>query len=301
VALGELAGRQHGVVAHSQLRELGYSSPAIGRAIEAGRLHELDRGAYAVGHPRVSRHGRCLAAVLAGGRGAVLSHRSAGWLWGLLPTLEEPPEVTRAWRGHRKTRARIHHSTTLIQEDLAVSDAIPTTAIPRTLLDLAAVSRTASLTAAVERAERLGLLDLDAIDDLLGRCGRHRGRRALDLAIEIYRDSSFSRARSERLLLSLVKKAGLPKPALNLFVAGLEVDAYWERERFAVEVDGWDTHRTRAAFERDPVRQEELKLAGIDSIRITARRIEREPDAVARTLGRLLRERRRLLELQNRS
>jgi very-short-patch-repair endonuclease len=93
-----------------------------------------------------------------------------------------------------------------------------------------------------------------------------------------------------------MKAANLPRPAFNTFVAGHEIDAYWERERFAVEVDGWEWHRTRAAFEKDPLRQENLKLAGIDSIRITARRIEREPQAVGQRLTRLLNQRRRSLQ-----
>ena len=93
-----------------------------------------------------------------------------------------------------------------------------------------------------------------------------------------------------------MKKWGLPRPAINTFVEGHEIDAYWERERFAVEVDGWEAHRSRAAFENDPIRQEDLKLAGIDSIRLTARRIEREPALVAKRLGTLLKRRRRELQ-----
>jgi hypothetical protein len=276
--------------------DLGYSAAAVGRAVAAGRLHRLDRGVYAVGHAAVSRHGRCLAAVLAAGRGAVLSHQSAGWLWGLLTRFPGRPAVTLPRRGHQKGSVRIHHSTILEASDAAVCDEIPATAVPRTLLDLAATATERSLAGAVERAERLELLDLDSIDDLLGRCGRHRGRRSLSLALDIYRDPAFSRARSERLFLALIKEAGLPRPDLNTFVAGHEIDAYWERERFAVEVDGWGPHRTRAAFERDPLRQEELKLAGIDSIRITARRIETEPQAVAGRLAILLEQRRRYLD-----
>lgn len=294
--MARLAGGQHGVVAHRQLEELGYSSAAVDRAILAGRLHRLERGVYAVGHPAVSRHGRCLAAVLAAGRGAALSHTSAAWLWGLLPSYPERPEITAPQRGHRKAKAAIHHSTVLKDIDLMVVEGVPVTAVPRTLLDLAASMNDRWLGSTVERAERLALLDLAAVDDLLERCGRHRGRRRLRLALDIYRDPAFSRSRFERLLLALVKDAGLPRPALNTFVAGHEVDAYWERERFAVEVDGWDTHRTRAAFERDPVRLEDLKLAGIDSVRITARRIERQPALVASRLARLLDQRRRSLE-----
>ncbi len=149
----------------------------------------------------------------------------------------------------------------------------------------------------LERAERLDLIELDAIDSVLARSGRHPGRKKLRAAVEIFRDPVMSRARTERLFVALVRRAGLPRPAINAFVAGYEVDAYWEAERFAVEIDGYETHRTRAAFERDPVRIEDLKLEGIDAIRITARRIEREPDTVGNRLRQLLQQRRRALRV----
>lgn len=127
---------------------------------------------------------------------------------------------------------------------------------------------------------------------MLARRPRRAGSVPLREAIEIYRDDGFFRARSERLFLALVKKAGLPRPAINHFVEGHEVDAYWEAERFAVEVDGWEAHRSRASFESDPLRIENLKLAGIEAIRITARRIERQPKAVGERLAILLARRR---------
>jgi hypothetical protein len=281
------------VVSHLELEELGYSPASIGRAVRGGYLHLLHRGVYAVGHRAVARQGLCLAAVLSSGMGAMLSHGSAAWLWGLIGWPGRL-DVTVPTRGHRKQGVEIHHSTILEEEDRTISEGVPVTAVPRTLLDLAP-GRRARLNRAVERAERLDLLDLGAIDGLLRRSGGHRGRRRLEEALEIYRDPVVSRARSERLFLALVKRAGLARPAINTFVAGHEIDAYWPEERFAVEVDGWDAHRTRKAFEEDPLRLENLKLAGIDSIRITARRIEREPDAVATRLGQLLEMRRRAL------
>jgi hypothetical protein len=171
------------------------------------------------------------------------------------------------------------------------------TSLPRTLLDLATTGSTRRLAQAIERAERLGRLDLIEIDALLGKRRGGHGTRRLMGALDIYRDPAFNRSRSELLFLDLIKKAGLPRPAMNTFVAGHEIDAYWEAERFAVEVDGWDTHRTRQAFESDPLRQEDLKLAGIDSIRLTARRIEREPRLVGRRLAILLAQRRHELEV----
>lgn len=290
--LAALAGRQHGIVSLRQLRHLGYSPSAVKRAAQAGRLHRVHRGVYSVGNPRLTRHGRCLAAVAACGPEALLSHSSAAWLWGLLPECPKKVEVTVTTRRHR--RASIHvHFASLTDDDRNRREAIPVTAVPRTLLDLAATGPSSRLDRAIQRAERLDLLDLAAIDTLLRRDKGCPGSKILHEAMAIYRDPVFARSRPERLFLSLVKKAGLPRPAINTYVAGHEVDAYWERERFAVEVDGWNAHRGRSAFEQDPVRQEELKLAGIDSIRLTARRVEREPDVVAGRLRTLLERRRR--------
>jgi len=228
----------------------------------------------------------------------MLSHESAAWLWGLSSMWPQIPEVTVPSRGHNRSGIWIHHSTILEEEDRADVEGIPTTAVSRTLLDYGARLGDRRLEGLVEKAERRGLLDIGAIDSLIVRSGRHAGRKRLRRAMALYLDPVISRARTERAFLDIVKRAGLPRPAINLFVAGHEIDAYWERERFAVELDGWETHRTRAAFERDPLRIEDLKLAGIDAIRITARRIEREPDQVAQRLRTLLERRQRALRLQ---
>ncbi len=281
-----------------QLRRLGYSKAAISRATAAGHLHPVHRSVYAVGHAELTRHGRCMAAVGACGRDALLSHSSAAWLWGLLPTLPLPVEVSVPRRGHRRRDIHVHHAPGLAPEDGAEEEGIRATTVAQTLLDLAASGPAWRLRNAVDRAKRLGRLDLIALDSQLERRAGDPGTRRLHDALEIYRDPAFDRARSELLFLDLVKKAGLAQPAMNTFVEGYEIDAYWETERFAVEVDGWDSHRTRRAFEADPLRQEDLKLASIDSVRITARRIEREPRKVAERLGQLLERRRRDLAAQ---
>jgi very-short-patch-repair endonuclease len=203
-----------------------------------------------------------------------------------------PIEVSVPRRGHGRIGIQVHHAPSLLPDDRCRREGIAVTALPRTFLDLALTGSPRRLQQSIERAERLDLLDLTDIDGMLRRRQGAMGVKQLLGALEIYRDPAFKRSRAERLFLDLVKKAGLPRPALNTFVAGYELDAYWEQERFAVEIDGWDTHRSRAAFEQDPLRQEGLKLAGIDSIRITARRIEREPARVARSLGLLLARRR---------
>jgi predicted transcriptional regulator of viral defense system len=287
-----LANRQYGVVSHRQLLRLGFSTSAIGRSSGAERLLRVHRGVYAVGRAELSDHGRCMAAILACGQ-AILSHESAGWLWGLFPKCPREIEVTVVRHGHQRSGIRVHHATSLCSDEWGWMERVPVTSLPRTLLDLSATGSTRRLTQAIERAERLGKLDLIEIDALLSRRRAGHGTRRLMDALDIYRDPAFNRARSELLFLDLVKKAGLPRPAMNIYIAGHEIDAYWEAERFAVEVDGWDAHRSRQAFERDPVRQEDLKLAGIDSIRLTARRIERQPLLVAERLAALLSQRRR--------
>ena len=132
---------------------------------------------------------------------------------------------------------------------------------------------------------------------MLKRRRGHRGAARLRNALAIYREPGFFRARSERLFRRLVRQAGLRLPVLNTWVDRFEIDAYWEEERFAVEIDGWEAHRSRRAFENDRLRQEEMKLAGIDVIRISARRIETEPAAVGQRLALLLTQRRRELGL----
>jgi predicted transcriptional regulator of viral defense system len=291
-ALAELARAQYGVVSFRQLRELGFSKGAIGRARQAERLHQLHQGVYAVGHVALSDHERCMAAVLACGRRAVLSHESAAWLWGFFPACPVKPEVSVPNAGRPRAGIRAHRVAPFGSGEVGSQEKIPVTSPARTLLDLAATNRGRRLQQVIEKAKRLDRLDLAEIDVLLRRRRGASGTRRLREAVEIYRDPAFSRSRPELLFLDLVKRAGLPRPALNTFVAGHEIDAYWEVERFGVEVDGWAAHRTREAFEADPLRQEDLKLAGIDSIRVTARRIEREPAAVGERLRRLLAHRR---------
>lgn len=292
--LALVAGRQFGVVSARQLRRLGYSASAVSRAVRAGRLHRVHRGVYAVGHANLTRHGLAFAAVLACGRGAALSHGSAAWLWGLRAAWSRTAEVSVPARGRGRAGIVVHHAPGVPAAERTVHERIPVTSVARTLFDLAAAA-VPGLGSAIERAERLGLFDAAEIDRLLARHPHAPGTTRIRAATDIYRAPAYSRARSERLFLAFVAAAGLPRPALNTWVAGFEVDAYWQRERFAVEVDGWETHRTRRAFEDDRVRQEDLKLAGVDSVLVTARRIEREPAEVGRRLATHLARRRREL------
>jgi very-short-patch-repair endonuclease len=165
------------------------------------------------------------------------------------------------------------------------------TALPRTLLDLAASVRFDWLERMVEQAEERGLFDLGAVDELLARTVGHHGHKRLRRAIALYRPSSFTRSSIEKRFLELCREAALPQPRTNYVEQGFELDCYWPEYRFAVELDLYETHGTRAAFERDRLRQEDLLLVGIGMTRVTGPRLEREPEEVIRRVRRLLEQR----------
>jgi hypothetical protein len=235
-----------------------------------------------------------MAAVLSCGPGALLSHGSAAWLWGLSTRFPREVEVTAARPRHPRPGIRVHSAATLNAEDKAVVEGLAVTAVSRTLLDLAATDPRQP-GPALARAKRLGLLDLIALDELLARRRGYRGVRRLHRALDDFRDPAFTRSGVERRFLKLVKRAGLPRPSTNLFVAGHELDAYWPELRFAVELDTYEFHGDAESFERDRKRQEDLKLAGIEMVRITGRRIDAEPGAVIHRLRLLLAQRRQHL------
>lgn len=291
VELFELATRQHGVVSTRQLKALGYGRNSASKAHGVGRLRRVHRGVYAVGHEVLDWHGRCMAAVLAA-RPAVASHLSAAYLWGLLRYRPETIHVTAPTNRRQRRGFRVHYAV-LEAADLTAIDRIPVTALARTQLDLAAMLSEERLGRALERSEELELFDLREMEAALDRYAGHPGAGRLRRALAIYRpDPTFTRSGLERRFLALVREAGLPLPAMNVNVVGHELDAYWEAERFAVELDVYETHGTHAAFETDRLRNEDLLLAGIPVDRITGPRLAREPERVMERLGRLLAQRR---------
>ncbi|MGV1048468.1 MAG: hypothetical protein ACOYD4_08095 [Solirubrobacterales bacterium] len=189
----------------------------------------------------------------------------------------------------------IHHSRTLTDEDRALARGIPVTSVPRTALDLAARVRPESIARLLQRTEELKAFDLPEMESVLVRNTRHRGAVPLRRAIAIYRPPPFTRSKLELRFLDLVAEAGLPKPATGFNEAGHELDVYWPELRFAVELDVYETHGSRRAFEEDRLRQEDLKLAGVEMIRVTGPRLDREPRRVLERLERLLAMRRREL------
>ena len=290
--IAAIAERQHGVVAARQLRAVGFHASAVRRRVAAGRLHPLHAGVYAVGHSAVSQRGRWMAAVLACGDRALLSHGSAAALWGILLTAGSGIDVTARTRGGRPG-VLLHRPRKIHDEDHALCDGIPVTAVPCTLLNLAQqVSRRRlrhrQLSRAVETAELKGLFDLAAVERFMARSRGRPGMTALRAALLGYQPQVFTRSKLERRFLDLCRRAGLPLPAANAIVDGDEVDMLWRHQRLIVELDGREVHRTRAAFERDRRRDASLQIAGYRVVRVTDRRMVDSPGEVAETVRLLL-------------
>jgi hypothetical protein len=242
-----------------------------------------------VGYTRLSPHGQCLAAVFACGPGAVLSHYSAAWLHGFARWSPAPFHVTGPVARRSRLPVRIHRARRLLDEDRDELEGIPLTAVPRTLLDLAACLRPDRMQRMLERAEELKLFDLGPVEDLLDRTWGHHGWGRLRRAIALYMPPPFTRSQFERRFLAALLRAGLPPPATNFVEAGFELDLYWPEHRFAVELDSFATHGTKEAFERDRLRAEDLMLVDVAIDRVTDVRFAREPEVVLARVARLLR------------
>jgi predicted transcriptional regulator of viral defense system len=240
-AIATLAARQHGVVSTAQLRHLGLDRFAVNRRVAAGWLHLLHRGVYAVGHASVSTRGRYLAAVLACGPAAALSHRSAADLWGLRPRSGRI-EVTVPRGRLGPSELEVHRSRMVDTTDLTWLDQIRSTTVARTLLDLAAVVPEHDLARAVDRAERLERFDLAAVEDVLSRARGRLGTATLRRAIAAWRPRR-TRSELEERHEELVRAAGLPAPRLNILLDGeqgtQEVDAFWPSHDLVVQLDGF--------------------------------------------------------------
>jgi len=232
-----------------------------------------------------------MAAVLASAP-SVASHLSAAWLWGLLRSRPGTNHVT-CRNGRRAERSFVMHVADLARVDLARRDGIPVTSLSRTILDVAATSRPRTVRRHIQVADDEGLFDLREMEDLLERTKGHRGQAKVRAALALYEENpAFTRSGLERRFLELVREAGLPVPAMNHFVAGYEIDAWWEAERFGVELDAYETHGSRLSFEEDRMRDDGLLQAGIETTRVTGPRLEREPRAVVDSIRRHLARRR---------
>lgn len=281
--LADTAARQHGVVAWWQIHAAGYTRDLVDARLRRGRLHRINRGAYAVGHRSLTGDARWMAAVLSLGPGAVLSHRSAAALWGLADAPSPLIDVTVPGPGGRKRREgiRVHRA----EVERTVRRGIPVTTVARTLLDLAAVAPQRIVDRAVDAAERERLLDLAAIEAL--PLAGHHGTPKLRKALAAW-DGAPTDEELERRFLELCQTRGLPLPASNAAVAGFACDFVWPRHRVVVELDGLKWHATRRQMVSDREKDAALVLAGYRVHRFVWQQVVHRPDEVEATVRALL-------------
>jgi very-short-patch-repair endonuclease len=286
-ALAGLAADQRGVVSRAQLHELGLSDPGITRRVQAGRLHRLYQGVYAVGHTSLTPRARELAAVLACGEEATLTHRSAGFAWAIVKQPPRKIHVTCS-RSRSPGPGVVVHRSALHPSDRVVLDGVPVTTVARTLVDLADVLRQDQLADAVNEAEVQRRFDLRQLQAARARVPNRHGGHKLDRVLARWRPRPFTRKEAERLFLALCKRHGLPRPRVNTWIAEQEVDFAWPAHRVAVEVDGAATHHTRRAFEEDRRRDRRLAVKGIQVLRVTWRDLRADEAELAAQLKAVL-------------
>jgi very-short-patch-repair endonuclease len=259
VFLARLATRQEGVAGRAQLAALGFTRNEIDNRISSGRLIRVHQGVYAVGHEALSDRGRMIAALIAAGPGAALSHRTAAYLWKLNPSMPPFPDVTLTDRAPRsRPGLRVHHAQhlhTTVHQQLRVTTPLQTIAqLPQSERDRA-------------RAEALVLkLIPRSADD----------------------HAEPTRSELERALLPALRRAQLPCPLVNHHVMGREVDFFWPDHELIVETDGWHTHGHRRAFESDRARDATLQAHGYTVVRFTWRQVLHETMLVTVRIAQLL-------------
>jgi len=291
-AIAALAGRQHGNVTRTQLLHLGLGPSAIVYRVKTGRLFAVHIGVYAIGRRPVTPLEHATAAVLACGPEAALSHRSAAILWGFVKgRLTAPFDVTVP--GDRRPQGiRVHRSIVLTWRDLGRHFGIRVTSPARTLLDCAPALKDKPLTRAVNEALLSPYLRMGELADVIERFPRHPG--AARLAAFIERPGrGLTRSDLEDAFVAFCERFGLPRPATNVMLAGYEVDALFAPEKLIVELDSYEFHSDRTAFENDRNRDADTLLAGYQTIRVTWERLKENPRREAARLDAILAGRRK--------
>jgi very-short-patch-repair endonuclease len=289
-AIARLATRQYGVISRAQLRALGLSDGGISARAARGALHRTHHGVYAVGHTRLVPRGRWMAAALACGTDAVLSHAAAGALWELRASEALTIDVTVPGTGGRERRKglRVHRARAL-EGHTTIKDGIPVTTPARTILDLAATLDGRPLERLLDRAENARLTDVASLDALARARPGHRGARKLRATLEDHEPgSTLTKSELEERFLELCRHAGLPQHKVNEGVQGLEGDFVFKDHKVLVETDSRRHHKTRESFENDRRRDATHAAAGYQTLRFTHRQLTQEPAAVRRALEAVL-------------
>jgi hypothetical protein len=278
-----IAGRQHGVVARRQLMGEGFSRHVVQDRITSGHLTRIHRGVYAVGHRKLTLKGVWMAAVLACGPKALLSHRAALGLWDVRRSESGAIDVTVPGCAGRRGRAgiRVHMSEMLLETDAAEVDGIPVTSLAWTVVDFAGIAQRQQLRSVLEALERRGDYIGRELDDLFERTPNRKGVKSLRAVIaDMTGPAPWLQSELEEYFRDLHAGSGLPPYEANVMVEGEVVDVLWRKERLIVELDGFTFHKSRAKFKSDRRLDAKMQVAGYRVLRLTQDRLVNEADVV---------------------
>ena len=285
-AIAAVAGRQDNVITLDQLLDAGLGRGAIAHRVQARTMQRMHRTVYLMGAAPPTLLARVRAAVLAVGGDAVLSHRSAAEVYGLVPEAEQDVDVTAFGRNPGvHPGVRVHRPRALAEVDVVTVQGMPVTSVARTICDLAATESPNTVERAWQEALYRRIVTPDALAAVLKREPARRGAPVIRALI---RDPRLTRSQRERLLLKLIDQAQLPKPITNIKLHGYLVDVLWPHQRLLVEFDGWQGHGHRLAFESDRKRDQILVAGGYRVLRITDRQLLEEPLAVVARIAQAL-------------
>lgn len=298
----EAADRHHGVVSRRGLLASGVPAEAIGHRLQSGLLVPVFPGVYSAVRTEITMDALRVAAVLASGEGGVLGARSAATAWGFLDHMS-PIDVYRvAGGGRHRCRVRlsgysgrpyliVHRPRRLPPEDVIDHRGVPVTTVARTLKDLAALLPRKRFRRSFLEADRLGLLDDTDLVRVVARTRGHRGAGLMKRMVGA-RIPDIGRAHSvlEAIYLDLHQQGLVPVAEVNEEVLGREADLVWRRESVVVELDGYEFHRGREAFERDAARGNQLRAAGWTLLRFTWRMLIQDPSEVSAQIEAVLKQ-----------
>jgi very-short-patch-repair endonuclease len=286
-AIARIAGCQDNVITGEQLTAAGLRRGAIAHRVKARAMQRLHVNVYLLGAAPPTPMARARAAALACGADAVVSHRSAACLFGLLPDLAGDVDVTIPARNQAsRPGIRRHRVAKLPRQDVTNVNGLKVTSIARTICDLAATESVRDTEQAFQEALYRKIVTVRALAAVLTREPRRRGA---PLIRSLIHDPRLTRSERERRMLKLIKDAQLPAPLTNVPLHGYKADLFWPAHGLVVEFDGWGAHGHRHAFERDRKRDQVFAAAGLRVLRVTDRQLENEPIAVAARIAQALR------------
>ena len=287
-SIAAIAGRQDNVISREQLAALGVGRGVIARHLERRRWQRLHRNVYLIGAAPPTLRAAARAAALTCGEDAVISHRTAAALYGLMPAGGDVHVTVPGRNPGERTGIRTHRVTTLSFIDVVIRDDLRLTSPARTICDVAGTESLSVTERALNEARVQRLVTDSALERVIERTPTLKGSSVIRELLRAQEDSGYTRSEAERRMRRLAKAAGLAQPLTNTRLLGHEVDFLWPDQRLVVEVDGYQFHGHRQRFERDRRRDQQLVAAGYRVVRVTWIQLRDEPIAVITSIAQAL-------------